>query len=209
MFVVCDLEDLEILGLPHKNSNYVIFCVKNYLPVRWIGANPTAFKQMDAPTEESLKKVNVEKSLSLCDVFSVMMAADEFVESSWERSSDDPRKRTKKIGIVYKVARQHHVRFADHYLPCQLSFSSKIFISVIDYLRQPFTGGVRPRERRTAEQERAELLRVNVNRVVYGTYCQKKQGFAPLPSFKKRLSEQFTILEERAKRFNDTIEPET
>ena len=50
---------------------------------------------------------------------------------------------------------------------------------------------------------------MNVNRVIHETYCQMKEGFAALPFFKKRMNEQFTILEERAKRFNDTIEPET
>ncbi len=120
MFVVWDLEDLESLGLPHKNSNHVIFCVKNYLPVRWIAANPTAFSQVEAPTEESLKRVDVEKNLSLCDVFSVMMT--DFVENSWERRFDDPRMRARMIDIVYKVARQHHDRFADQYSPFQLSF---------------------------------------------------------------------------------------
>ncbi len=204
-FVVWDLEDLESLCLPHKNSNHVMFCVKNYLPVRWIAANPTAFRQVEAPTEESLKGV-VEEYLPLCSVFSVMMAADEFVENSWERSSDDPRMRARMIDVVYKVARQHHDGFAVQYSPFQLSFSSKIFISVTDYLRQPFTGGLRPRERKTAEQQRAELLRVNVNRVMHETYCQMKDGFAPLPSFKKRLNEQFTILEERARKFNESIE---
>ena len=174
MFVVWDLEDLESLGLPHKNSNHVIFSVKNYLPVRWIAANPTAFRQVEAPTEESLKGV-VEEYLPLCSVFSVMMAADEFVENSWERSSDDPRMRARMIDVVYKVARQHHDRFAGQYSPFQLSFSSKIFFGVTDYFRQPFTGGVRPRERKTAEQQRAELLRVNVNRVIHETYCQLKE----------------------------------
>ncbi len=80
---------------------------------------------------------------------------------------------------------------------------------MIEYSRQPFTGGVRPREGKTAEQQRsAELLRVIVNRVVQESYCQLKEEFAPLPSFKKKLNEQYTILEERAKRLNDTIESE-
>ncbi len=92
--------------------------------------------------------------------------------------------RAKMIDVVYKVARQHHVRFYDQNLPFQLSFSSKTFISVVDYFRPPFNGGVRPMERKTAE-----LLRVNVNRVMHETYCQMKEAFAPLPSFKKRLSE--------------------
>ena len=143
--MVWDLEDLESLGLPHKNSNHVIFCIKNYLPVRWIAANTTAFKQVEAPTEECLKRVDVEKNFSLCDVFSVMMAADEFVEVSWDRSLGDPRMRARMIDVVYKVARQHHVRFADQFLPFQLCFSSNIFITIIDYFRQLFTGGVRPR----------------------------------------------------------------
>ncbi len=96
--------------------------------------------------------------------------------------------------------------FADQFLPFQLSLSSKTVISVVDYFRQPFTGGVRPRERNTAEQQRAELFRVNVNRVMHEAYCQMREGFATMSIFKKTLNEQFNILEEGAKKFNDAIE---
>ena len=109
--------------------------------------------------------MDVEKNLSLGDVFAIVMNADQFVESSWERSSDDPRMRARMIDVIYKVARQHHQRFADHYLNVQLSFSSKLFLNVVERFRHPFTGGLRPKKKRTVGQQRAELLRVNVNRV--------------------------------------------
>ncbi len=40
MFAVWDLGDLEGIGLPHRDSNHMIFCLKSYLPVRWIAAKP-------------------------------------------------------------------------------------------------------------------------------------------------------------------------
>ncbi len=127
MFVVWDLEDLEGIGLPHRDCNHVIFSLKNYLPVRWIAANPQAYADLEAPSEESLQRVDVEKNLALNDVFAIVMGADKFVEGSWERSSDDPRMRARMTDIIYKVAKQHHQRFADNYLNVQLSFSSKLF----------------------------------------------------------------------------------
>ncbi len=59
MLIVWDLEDLEGIGLPHRDSNHVIFCLKNYLPVRWIAANPQAYAELEAPTEDSLQRVDV------------------------------------------------------------------------------------------------------------------------------------------------------
>ena len=184
----------------------MIFCLKSYLPVRWIAANPPAHAELETPSGDALQRVDVEKNLSLNDVFAIVMGADKFVESSWERSSDDPRMRARMFDMIYKVARQHHQRFADHHLNVQLSFSSKLFINVVERFRHPLTGGLRPKEKKTAGQQRAELLRVKVNRVLHETYRQEKEGFDPLPSFKKRLAEQFAFLKERAEEFNASIE---
>ena len=57
-----------------------------------------------------------------------------------------------------------------------------------------------------AGQQRAEYLRVKVNRVLYETYCQLKEGFEPVPSFRKRLAEQFAVLKARVEEFNASIE---
>ena len=206
MFVVWDLEDLEGIGLPHCDSNQVVFCLKSYLPVLWIAANPQAYAELEAPSGESLQRVDVEKNLSLSDVFALVMGADKFVESSWERSPDDPRMRARMTDMIYKVARQNHQRFADHYLNVPLSFSSKLSINVVERFRHPFTGGLRPKKKKTAGQQRAELLPVNVIRVLHETYCHVKEGFDPLISFKKRLAEQFAILKKRAEEFNASIE---
>ncbi len=184
----------------------MIFCLKSYLPVRRIAANSQAYAELELATEGSLQRLEVEKNLSLNDVFAIVMNADKFVESSWERSSDDPKMRARMIDIIYKVAKQHHQLFADYYLNVQLSFSSKLFINVVERFRHPFTGGLKPKKKKTAGQQRAELLRVNGNRVLHETYCQVKEGFEPLPSFKKRLAEQFAILKERAEEFNASLE---
>ncbi len=108
--------------------------------------------------------------------------------------------------IVYKVARQHHEHFASAYAPYQLQFDSKLFLKVADSFRQPFTGRVRPRKEVTAEQQRPELLKTNVNRVIHEVYCQYKEGFDPMPSFNTRLEEQFTILQKRAEKHNAEVE---
>ena len=41
--LVWDVDDLESLGLPPEESDIVLFCVKHFLPVHWIVANPGAF----------------------------------------------------------------------------------------------------------------------------------------------------------------------
>ena len=76
------------------------------------------------------------------------------------------------IDIVYRVARQHHRQHRQAYAPYQLQFNSKLFLNVTNSFRQPFTGGIRPRKKVTAEQQRAELLKTNVNRVIHEVYCQ-------------------------------------
>ncbi len=110
------------------------------------------------------------------------------------------------IDIVYKVARQHHDGFEYAYKPYQLQFNWKLFLKVTGSFQQPFTGGIRPRKKVTAEQQRAELLGTNVNRVIHEAYCRYKVEFDPMPSFNTRLDEQFVILQKRANKHNAKVE---
>ncbi len=74
------------LGLPHEQSNHVIFSPENYRPVRSIAAN-----HRDEPFPERC-----------------VLCRDSFVETSFERSSDDPKMQARRIDVVYEVAEQHH-----------------------------------------------------------------------------------------------------
>ncbi len=97
------------------------------------------------------------------------------------------------------------------------------FLDVFDSSRHPFTGGVRPKKRATAEQQRGELLKSNVNRVLHAMlhagvtrrvihlgqmYCQIKEEFPPMDSFIQRLEEQYVQCE-RVKRHNEELERQT
>ena len=206
--LVWDVEDLESVGLPHNDADIVIFPVKHYLPVRWIAENGKAFGEGASPSAESLSRLNPTASLSLSDVFATILGADQHTSDSWERISDNPRERARMIDVVYKVARQHHDRFESAYAPYQLQFNSKLFLKVVGSFRQPFTGGIRPKKRVRAEQQGAELLRTNVNRVLHEVYCQYKEGFDPLPSFNARLEEQFLVMKQRAEKHNAEVEKE-
>ncbi len=57
-----------------------------------------------------------------------------------------------------------------------------------------FSLSIKPKKRVNAQQQRAELLRTNVNRVILEIYCQNKESFDPLRSFRDRLEEQFNLL---------------
>ncbi len=179
--LVWDTEDLECVDLPHNDGDIVMFSVKYYLPVRWIAENGKVFKEGALPSAESLNRLNPTASLSLNDVFATIMGAYQHTSGMWERNSDNPPERARMIDIVYKVARQHQYLFENAYAPFQLQFNCKLFLKVAGSFRQPFTGGIRPKKRVTTEQQRAELLRTNVNRVNYEVYCHYKEWFDPMP----------------------------
>ncbi len=84
-----------------------------------------------------------------------------------------------------------------------------LFLDVVDSFRHPFTGGIRPKKRASAEQQRGELLKNNVNRVLHEMYCQIKEEFPPMHSFNQRLEEQYAIQCERVKRHNEELERQT
>ena len=206
MFLIWDVDELEGVGLPHENQDVVVFAVKYYLPVRWIAANPSAYLRDELPTIESFTKLDVTMSLSVADVFALFLNADEHCRDSWERSSDDPRERARMLDFINKIARQHHRRYEDQYDAFTLRIATPLQLRVIASFRHPFTGGIKPKKRVNAQQQRAELLRTNVNRVIHEIYSQNKESFHPLPSFNDRLEEQFNLLEERVKRHNELVD---
>ncbi len=106
------------------------------------------------------------------------------------------------IDFVYKIARQHHQVFAEVYNRYTLLVTAPLCQRVIASFRHPLTGGIKPKRRQLALQQRAELLRTNVNRVMHEIYCQNKESFDPLPSFNSRLDEQFRFIEQRVERHN-------
>ncbi len=114
-FLVWDVDELESIGLTHQDQDAIIFALKYYLPVRWIVGNPKAFLRREAPTAASFEELDVNLNLSLSDVFSICVAADDHSRDSWDRSSDDPRVRAHMINFIYTVARQHHQVFAELY----------------------------------------------------------------------------------------------
>ncbi len=137
------------------------------------------------------------------------MNADSHSRDSWERSVDDPKMRAYMLDFAYKVARQHHGLFENSYAPFQLRYKPHLFLDVVDSFRHPFTGGIRPKERATAEQQRGELLKNNVNRVLHEMYCQIKEEFPPMHSFNQRLEEQYAIQCERVRKHNEGLEQQT
>ena len=206
MFLIWDVDELEGVGLPHENQDVIVFAVKFYLPVRWMTANKTAYLQDELPSKKSFKKLDVTMSLSVADVFALFINADEHCRESRERSSDDPRERVRMLNFIYKIARQHNRRYEDQCEVYTLKMLARSRTKVIASFRHPFTGGIKPNKRVNAQQQRAELLRTNVNRVIHVVYCQNKVSFDPLPSFNDRLEEQFNLLEERGKRDNELVD---
>ncbi len=204
--LICDVDDLEGVGLSHNDANIVIFSVKHYLPVRWKAENAKISRKECCPRQRAGAKLNPFASLSLDEVFATIMSADRHMTDSWARSSDHLRDAARMIDIVYKVAREHHDSFEYVYLPYQLQFTSKFFLKVIGSFRKPFTFGIRPRKNITAEQPRTENLRTNVNRMIHEVYCQYKEGCDSMPSFNNRLEEQFTITQKRAEKHNAEVE---
>ena len=76
MMLVSEVDELESLGLPPKDADIVIFSVKRYLPMRWIVANPKAFKEKNIPTADSFALLNLAKSLSLSETFAVFLEGE-------------------------------------------------------------------------------------------------------------------------------------
>ncbi len=110
------------------------------------------------------------------------------------------------LDFIYKIARQHHRRYKDQYEAYTLKVPLQLHTKVIASFCHPFTGGIKPKKRVNTQQQRAELLRTNVSRVIHEVYCQNKESFDPLPSFDDRLEEQFNLLEERMKRHNELVD---
>ena len=75
-------------------------------------------------------------------------------------------------------------------------------VRVTASFRHPFTGGIKRKKRVNAQQQRAELLRTNVIRVIHEVYCQNKESFDPLPSFNDSLED---LLKERTRRHNELV----
>ena len=95
MMLVLEVNELESLGLPPKDADIVIFSVKHYLPVRWIVANPKAYKEKNIPSAERFAQLNLSKSLSLSE------ASATFLESeSWERSVGVPRMQAHMLDFI-------------------------------------------------------------------------------------------------------------
>ena len=113
------------------------------------------------------------------------------------------------LDFIYKIARQHHNLFENSYASFQLRYKPHLFLDVLDSFRHPFTGGIRPKKRATAEQQRGELFKNNRNRVLHEMYCQIKEEFPPMHSFNQRLEEQYAIQCERVKRHNEGLEQQT
>ncbi len=137
-------------------------------------ANPVAYLRDDLPTVESFKKLDVTTSLSVADVFAFSVNADEHCRDSWERSSDDLRELRHMLEFIYKMARHHHRRYEDQYDAFTLRVAVPVHARVAASLRHPFTGGIKPKRRVNAQEQRAELLRTSVNRVIHEIYCQKR-----------------------------------
>ena len=171
--------------------------------MRWIVANPKAYKAK-IPTAESFAQLN----LSLSETFATFLESDSHSRESWETCADDPRTRAHMQDFIYKIAQQHPSLFENAYAPFQLRQKLYLFLDVVDSFRHPFTGGLRPKKRATAEQQRGELLKNNVNRVLHEMYSQIKEEFPPMYSFHRRLEEQYTILC-RVKRHNERVEGQT
>ena len=113
------------------------------------------------------------------------------------------------LDFIYKIARQHHGLFENSYAPFQLRYKPQLFLDVVDSFRRPFTGEIHPKKRATAEQQRGELLKNNVRRVLHEMYRQIKEDFPPMHSFNQRLEEQYSIQCERVKRHNEGLEQQT
>ncbi len=113
------------------------------------------------------------------------------------------------LDFIYKFARQHHSLFETAYAPFQLRYKPHLILDGVDSFRHPFTGGVRLRKRTTAEQERSELMKNNVNRVTHEMSCKIKEEFPLMHSSHGRLEEQFAILCERFKRHHEEMERQT
>ena len=187
--LVWEVDELESLGLPPKDADIVIFFVKHYLPVRWIVTNPKAYKEKNIPSAESCAQLNLAKNLSVSEIFATFLESDLHSRESWERSVDDPRMRAHMLNFICKIAPQHHSLFENAYAPYQLRYKPHPFLDVVHSFRHPFTGGLRPKKRATAEQQRGELLKNNVRRVLHEMYCQIKEEFPPTYSFNRRLEE--------------------
>ncbi len=122
MILVWEIDELESLGLPPKDADIVIFSVKHYLLVRWIVANPEAFRENKVPTADSFAKLNLIRSMSLSETFAICLDADSHSRDSWERSVDDPKMRAYLLDYIYKIARQHRSLFENAYAPFQLRY---------------------------------------------------------------------------------------
>ncbi len=195
--LVWDLENLERLGLPPKSANNVLFNVKQYLPVRWIASNPKAYRDGDMPTEANFAKIDMSKDLSLCDVFCIVLDADKHVRESWDREAANPRSAARMTKVIFEVARAHHDKYQAQYDRYTLEFDKKLFIESANSFRHQLTGGIRPEVQSSANEQRKELLRLNLTHVFHEVYCKLKENFPQLPSFPKILSEQTELLQSR------------
>ncbi len=120
------------------------------------------------------KILDVTMSFSVAGVFVFFLIAE-------DRSSDDPRERVRLLDFVYKIARQHHRGFGHKYDAFTLQVPEPIHTRVAASFRHSSTGGNKPKKRVNARQQREELLRTNVNRVIHKVYYQNKESFDPLP----------------------------
>ncbi len=78
-----------------------------------------------------------------------------------------------------------------------LEFDKRLFVESANSFRHQLTGGIRPEVQSSANEQRKELLRMNLTHVFHENYCKLKENFPPLPSFPKLLSEQTELLQSR------------
>ncbi len=76
-----------------------------------------------------------------------------------------------------------------------MQFAVELFLDAVGSFRHELTGGVRLLKQDATEDQKSDLLRLNLTeRVSHGIYCKPREKFPPLPSFSKALQEQTGLL---------------
>ncbi len=181
VYVIWDSEILEGLGLPPRDADIVIFSLKHYLPVCWIAANHKGYRELSLPTNETLAKIDMSKDLSLADTFAIIFDADKHVRDSSGREEGNHRSAARMIKVVFEVAKQHHEKNQRQYDEFTLQLADQLFVDAVDSFRHQMTGGIRPLKKDALEDQKSELLRLNLNRVFHEVYCKPKKSFPHCP----------------------------
>ena len=105
--LIWEVKKIRFVGLPDHQQKVALFVLSSMLALRWIEENVTKYRELRAPTAESIYAIDYSRRLELfetaCKVFSIPLE----VRHAWSRIIFFPWFRATLTSWLYTVTKDH------------------------------------------------------------------------------------------------------